>query len=156
MVRWLKNIVGDGDAEEDELLGPNCQVLVSAYDFEAGALLSLEIDMAAARVELRMDLPVLEGHPAYSALREVRRLVTASFHGVIEPSATLRGESIPRGRPFELEYEHVIDEFYISATSPWAYRETAFHAHVLWLLAEGLVLAFPFADVRCKETIEDE
>lgn len=157
MVKWLRGLVGgDGAEEDDGLLSPNCELLARSYDFEAGSVLSLHIDVAEGRVVVEMDLPVLDIHPAHSPIREVRRVVTATFQGALEATATLGGRPMPRGEQVDLEYEHMIDEFYISATCPWSYKETSYHAHVLWLLAEGLVLAFPFADVRCKEVLEED
>jgi hypothetical protein len=155
MTRWIKDLVGGGADDDDELLSPNCELLARAYDFEAGAVLSVGVDPAKGIVVVEMDLPLAEGHPAHSALREVRRLVTATFHGVVDPSATVRGEPLARGGKVDFETEHEIDELYISATAPWAYRSTTHHTHVFWCIAEGLVLAFPFADVRCKELLEE-
>jgi hypothetical protein len=145
MLKAIKQFFGYEDFNVEDTLSPSCLLLLKACCW-------FEDDASIEAIGIYPEQKTLvAGFVCTSDNR-----IDVTFSGVVDASATYKGEALVRSEIMRLPYQHDVDEFEVRGTCLYRDRETIFHTHIVKLIAEGLIVMFTFGDLSFTQVSDDE
>ncbi len=138
--------------EYERILSPSCFALLRTYSFEdSPSIITLGFYPEKNAAEIVFSCLVTSRHKYFVQDAYVSRRIEVAFKNVTSPSITNRNQPLAYNQIVRLEYEHDVDEFELSATCYYEHRDKIFHTHTLKIIAEDLIVMFPFEDLSFRE-----